>query len=408
MCYDKENRLTVHQSGSSVATYAYDGCRLRPVSARSSAPKSAASRMRGRRANHSCLGRNGLPGGEELMGTTYYHTVNGEIVGETTSGVRTDYLVDALGSVTGTVNQSAQVLNTYRYKPYGALLAKTGTAADPKSQWVGTLGYRATSRAQSDYYVRARHYASAPGGWSTVDPLWPSEAAYAYASASPLVVGDAAGMQVKPPNEGSWPGCGPRPKPFPIGDWCAQNQYVYELCHYCNCLRHKGAPPEMVRECQADCDYATHQYRCCKGKESPLSQILGGGGGGGNSGPVLCAPDPYAAPCSDRSMIDECGGYGSGNEPWPVYGVPAPHRPDRAEDNWNYQDCLDCCDAAFARSRAAQSDSRCQSRDHDCRAHCGTLNRSVAGFTAMGTATSLCGPYSEVGKAPPGPGKHGK
>jgi YD repeat-containing protein len=66
MSYDKENRLAVHQSGSSVATYAYDGCRLRPVSARSSAPKSAASRIRGRRANHSCLGRNGLPAREVL------------------------------------------------------------------------------------------------------------------------------------------------------------------------------------------------------------------------------------------------------------------------------------------------------------------------------------------------------
>ena len=39
------------------------------------------------------------------MPVTNYHTVNGEIIGETTSGVRTDYLVDALGSVTGTVNQ---------------------------------------------------------------------------------------------------------------------------------------------------------------------------------------------------------------------------------------------------------------------------------------------------------------
>jgi YD repeat-containing protein len=31
MSYDKENRLTVHQSGSSVATYAYDGFGLKRV-----------------------------------------------------------------------------------------------------------------------------------------------------------------------------------------------------------------------------------------------------------------------------------------------------------------------------------------------------------------------------------------
>jgi RHS repeat-associated protein len=131
------------------------------------------------------------------MAVTNYHTVNGEIVGETTSGVRTDYLVDALGSVTGTVNQSAQVLNTYRYKPYGALLAKTGTAADPKSQWVGTLGYRATSRAQSDYYIRARHYGSAPGRWTTMDRLWPILPAYQYAESSPAVSVDVWGLQAQ-------------------------------------------------------------------------------------------------------------------------------------------------------------------------------------------------------------------
>ena len=32
-----------------------------------------------------------------------YHTVNGRILGETAAGVRTDYLTDALGSVTATV-----------------------------------------------------------------------------------------------------------------------------------------------------------------------------------------------------------------------------------------------------------------------------------------------------------------
>ena len=41
------------------------------------------------------------------MAVTNYHTVNGRIIGETTSGTRTDYLTDALGSVTATVNQSA-------------------------------------------------------------------------------------------------------------------------------------------------------------------------------------------------------------------------------------------------------------------------------------------------------------
>ena len=66
------------------------------------------------------------------MAVTNYYTVNGEIIAEKTAGSsRVDYLTDALGSVTATVNQSAQVVNTYRYKPYGSQLAKTGVGADP-------------------------------------------------------------------------------------------------------------------------------------------------------------------------------------------------------------------------------------------------------------------------------------
>ena len=74
------------------------------------------------------------------MPVTNYLTVNGEIIGESTGGVRTDYLTDALGSVTATVDQSASVVNTYRYKPYGELLAKTGTGSDPIFGWVGSQG----------------------------------------------------------------------------------------------------------------------------------------------------------------------------------------------------------------------------------------------------------------------------
>ena len=64
------------------------------------------------------------------MPTTYYDNVNGRLRGQVTAGVRTGYLTDALGSVTATV-QAAAVVNTYRYKPYGTQLAKTGAGADP-------------------------------------------------------------------------------------------------------------------------------------------------------------------------------------------------------------------------------------------------------------------------------------
>src|SRR5438034_1098879 len=106
------------------------------------------------------------------MAVTNYYSIDGKILGEkTTGGSRVDYLTDALGSVTATLNQSAQVINTYRYKPFGAQLAKTGVGADPSFLWVGTQGYRKTSRKFSDFYVRARHYSSEEGRWTTKDPI---------------------------------------------------------------------------------------------------------------------------------------------------------------------------------------------------------------------------------------------
>src|SRR2546423_9960019 len=129
------------------------------------------------------------------MAVTNYYTVNGEIIGEKTgANARIDYLTDALGSVTGTVSQSAQVVNTYRHKPYGAQLAKTGVGADPANRWVGQHGYRQTGKKWSDVYVRARHYDSLSGRWNSVDPLWPKQAPYGYVSANPIGSVDRSGM----------------------------------------------------------------------------------------------------------------------------------------------------------------------------------------------------------------------
>src|SRR5215472_104284 len=132
------------------------------------------------------------------MAVTNYYTVNGAlIVGKTAGGSRTDYLTDALGSVTATVNQSGQVVNTYRYKPYGAQLAKTGVGADPAFQWVGESGYRQTGKKYSDVYVRARHYDSRSGRWTSKDPLRYSigrENLYGYVGGRPTLDRDPSGL----------------------------------------------------------------------------------------------------------------------------------------------------------------------------------------------------------------------
>ena len=101
------------------------------------------------------------------MASTNYITTNGVIRGQLTSaGAYRGYCADALGSVV-TTTSGGSVENTYRYKPYGAQLAKTGGAADPKFTFAGTLGYRQTGLARCECYVRTRHYGSAEGRWTS-------------------------------------------------------------------------------------------------------------------------------------------------------------------------------------------------------------------------------------------------
>jgi RHS repeat-associated protein len=130
------------------------------------------------------------------MTVVNYYTVAGQLLGEHTTGqTPRDYVTDALGSVVGTVTSAGQAENTYRYKPYGALLAKTGTAPDPAFTWVGSQGYRQTGKKYSDVYVRARHYDSMDGRWTTKDPVRTpmSRDLYVYSVLNPMTLVDPTG-----------------------------------------------------------------------------------------------------------------------------------------------------------------------------------------------------------------------
>lgn len=105
------------------------------------------------------------------MSVTNYYTANGMILGERTGGGGfRKYTTDALGSTLMTTNSSGTQENSYRYKPYGTQLVKSGSAADPGFLWVGSLGYRMTSRLGAESYVRARHYGSS-AHWTSSDPI---------------------------------------------------------------------------------------------------------------------------------------------------------------------------------------------------------------------------------------------
>jgi RHS repeat-associated protein len=126
-----------------------------------------------------------------------YYSVGGQIIGEKSGGVRTDYLTDALGSVTATVDQTGAVINRYTYKPYGGLLAKAGVGADPSYQWVGSVGYRQTSKKYSDVYVRARHYDTVNGRWTSKDTVGLQSGdrnVFAYVKVRPIDWADPSGL----------------------------------------------------------------------------------------------------------------------------------------------------------------------------------------------------------------------
>jgi RHS repeat-associated protein len=136
------------------------------------------------------------------MTVVNYYTVGGQLLGEQTTGQPPrDYVTDALGSVVGTVTSTGQAENTYRYKPYGALLAKTGTAPDPAFTWVGSQGYRQTGKKYSDVYVRARHYDSTGGRWTSKDPAGriAGDTPWQYSKQSPTTMTDPTGLIVITP-----------------------------------------------------------------------------------------------------------------------------------------------------------------------------------------------------------------
>lgn len=129
------------------------------------------------------------------MPVTNYISFGDQIIGEReVGGARRNYGVDALGSVTSTIQGSA-IENTYAYKPHGGQLQKTGAAEDPRFKWVGNVGYRSTRRDMADLYVRARHYSLRTMRWTTVDPAANRESGpYNYVLQNPAVRVDPSGQ----------------------------------------------------------------------------------------------------------------------------------------------------------------------------------------------------------------------
>jgi RHS repeat-associated protein len=213
-----------------------------------------------------------------------FHSIDGTIVGETSTGsARVDYLTDALGSVTATVNQSAQVVNTYRYTPYGSTLAKTGTGTDPAFAWCGEDGYEPTGNAYSEYAAMFRVVSDIIARWSSVDPigLAGGDLNYmAYVGNSPVTWADPTGLQT---DWGS--GC---------TDMTQCKRLTVEACWWCEymkLIRSGSMPPsDACQIARQDCGGMPGGTNCITPPGLPPPPSRGPSSPPGNTGPTPGGP----------------------------------------------------------------------------------------------------------------------
>ncbi len=125
------------------------------------------------------------------MATIRYTTVDGEILSENRGGTIRDYVPDPLGSTRALLNSSQTITDTWSYWPYGEVQASSGSSTTPFT-FVGSLGYHKDATGLT--YVRARVYHLSSGQWMTIDPTWPREQAYIYATTNPVSWSDATGV----------------------------------------------------------------------------------------------------------------------------------------------------------------------------------------------------------------------
>jgi hypothetical protein len=103
----------------------------------------------------------------------FVDAVNGRILGTVNplSDV-SEYGLDALGSVTSSRNASGAVVNNYRYKPYGQMLAGFTPGQSGYFLFGGGLNYEFLNRQGAEISAGMRIFSYMTANWTTRDPMW--------------------------------------------------------------------------------------------------------------------------------------------------------------------------------------------------------------------------------------------
>jgi RHS repeat-associated protein len=126
--------------------------------------------------------------------TTYYtREPDGTLTEERLPGGNYYYIYDGIGSVVALTDSNGNVVDTYKYEPYGALSASTGTVPNP---W-RFAGYYFDS-ATGLYKVGERYYGTGTGRWLQRDSIdSPLDSSgwnrFLYAADDPVNATDPAG-----------------------------------------------------------------------------------------------------------------------------------------------------------------------------------------------------------------------
>lgn len=125
--------------------------------------------------------------------TSYTRDVGGLLLSQRTSSGTSYYLLDGVGSVAAVTDGAGNLAATYRYAPFGAPVASTGSLANPW-RWLGGLGVYFDA-VTGLYKMGTRYYDSSLGRFTQVDPVdGGSYNRYDYAAQDPINLVDVDGQ----------------------------------------------------------------------------------------------------------------------------------------------------------------------------------------------------------------------